>query len=159
MVVGLLILVVAFILHLIGIINAGHDEPAFKTALVFLIITIASKILYAVFQTGFWASFCDSFSRVTQLATTIFIIQGIINLADKLNNSEISEKGKKIFKLITVMYIFVICGNIIFAIFGANAATGILGLVSVIAAGVIDLIQYILFISLLAQATKMLANA
>ena len=146
---------ISFILQLIGLSNASKDESAFKTAMIFVFVGIACSLVASFTQSNGEAtalsSIFSSLQQVSSLCVTIFTIQGIRNLADKLNNGEMSAKGATIFKIITVIYLLIIVAGII-AIFSL-AIAGILTIV----ASVLSVIQYIIFLSYLAKAKKMLA--
>ena len=147
--------IIAYILQIVGISKAAKDEPAFKTALIFVIIGAACAVAYAFTKNNsdaaIVASISSTLQRVSNLGVSVYIIQGIRNLADRLNNGAISAKGGTIFKLILVFYGIIIIANIV-AIFSVTIAA-ILGIVS----AVLDLIVYIIFIGLLSNAKKMLA--
>ena len=79
---------IGFILRLVGIINAKRDEDSFKSSLVCLILEMVSVVVSGVFlgiNSTVVASVLYSFAELMGLFVTLFIISGIIKLADKLN--------------------------------------------------------------------------
>ena len=78
------------------------------------------------------------------IAVTVFVITGVSNLADKLNNAEVSQKGRNLLKIIVCIYVLALIATIISLIFGGTFA-------SVTAA-------YFLYLSLLSKGKNMLAE-
>ena len=152
---GSVIALIAFIFQIIGVSNASKDEPAFKTALIFIITGVICAIVASFTKDNGNAttlsSIIDTVQNVSNLGVTVFIIQGIRNLADRLNNGAVSAKGATIFKIIIAIYALIIIASIV-AIFSLTIA----GIIAIIVP-ILNLIQYIFFLSLLAQAKKMLA--
>jgi uncharacterized protein with PQ loop repeat len=146
-----ILLVIAFILQLVGINKAKADEPAFKTALIFIFVGIAATLVGGFINNDTVKTIFDIISSVASLCVTLYIIQGIKNLADRLNDGAVSAKGNKIFMLIAIMYAIKLLASII-ALFAPTVA-GILGLV----AAIVGIVQYIIFLTYLSQAKKMLA--
>ena len=163
--IGLLILIaifsiIAFILMLVGIGTAGKDEPFFKTALLWLIIGIIATII---------ANFCAAvpvaqsifkiLGTVGEILATFYIISGIVALADKIGNADVSAKGTLLMKLIITFYVIVIIIEIISLVTKLTVAGAVIAGVLAIIAAIVNVVSYILFLVLLARAKKMLANA
>ena len=147
-----ILLVIAFILKLVGINKAKVDEPAFKTAMIFVLVGIVATLIGGFINNDTVKSIFDIISSVASLCVTLYIIQGIKNLADQLNDGAVSAKGSKIFMLIACIYCIRILASII-SLFAPTVA-GILELVGAI----VSLVQYIIFLTYLSQAKKMLAK-
>ena len=149
---------IAGILSLVGIINASKDEGAFKTALYAILLSIAAAVVAGVLSSNATIqSICQSVQSVMGIVVTIYVIQGIINLAEKLGNAEVSQKGKKLMWIIVCIYVLSFIANIIVAIFGGMYASVIAGIIA-IAALVLNVIGYIVYLSLLSKGKKMLAE-
>ena len=146
-----ILLVIAFILKLVGINKAKVDEPAFKTAMIFVLVGIVATLIGGFINNDTVKSIFDIISSVASLCVTLYIIQGIKNLADQLNDGAVSAKGSKIFMLIACIYCIRILASII-SLFAPTVA-GILELVGAI----VSIVQYIIFLTYLSQAKKMLA--
>jgi hypothetical protein len=146
------IAIIAFILQIVGINKAKADEPAFKTAMIFILVAIAASGVGSIFSSSeTLQSIAQIVTDVAGLCVTLYIIQGIKSLADRLNNGAVSAKGNQIFLLIAVMYGVVLLANLI----GLFAPT-IAGVLAIVAA-VVGIVQYFFFLSYLSQAKKMLA--
>ena len=146
-----ILLVIAFILKLVGINKAKVDESAFKTAMIFVLVGIVATLIGGFINNDTVKSIFDIISSVASLCVTLYIIQGIKNLADQLNDGAVSAKGSKIFMLIACIYCIRILASII-SLFAPTVA-GILELVGAI----VSIVQYIIFLTYLSQAKKMLA--
>ena len=146
------IAIIAFILQIVGINKAKADEPAFKTAMIFILVAIAASGVGSIFSGNeTLQSIAQIVTDVAGLCVTLYIIQGIKRLADRLNNGAVSAKGNQIFLLIAVMYGVVLLANLI-GLF-APMISGVLAIV----AAVVGIVQYFFFLSYLSQAKKMLA--
>ena len=147
---------IAGILSLVGIINASKDESAFKTALYAIILSLVAAAVMGIFSSSATVqSICQSVQNVMSIIVTIYVIHGVTNLAEKLNNAEVAQKGKKLLMIIVVIYVLALVANILVLVFGgmfASVTAGIIGL----AALVLDVIGYIVYLSLLSKGKKML---
>ncbi|MBQ6153305.1 MAG: hypothetical protein IJJ15_06125 [Ruminococcus sp.] len=153
--VGGILALIAFILQIVGVGQAMKDESYFKTAFIFIFVGIACTVLSCIpdtVLTDFFISLFRTLGQISQLLVTIYIIGGIQRLASKMGNIDLERKGSTIFTLITIFY----CVAIIVCIVSLFAT--LLAEIFAICALVIDLVTYIIFLSYLAQAKKMLAE-
>ena len=163
----LVLTTIAFILHIVGVANASHDDSAFKTALYLSIAAIVLAIVSGIFNpysgttinttNEIIYTIANSCKLICELAATLFIIQGIINLADKLNNNAMVDKGKNIYKVIICIYALILIASVLSTIFRASTFIAVLAMIMLIVAGVLQIAQYILYLVYLAKAKKMLA--
>ena len=153
------IAIIAFILKIVGISQASRDENSFKTAIICLIIGIVGSLVYSIFQTSSptVASIGNLIYQLMNLFVTIFVISGIIKLADQLNDGVVSAKGSTLLKLITVIYALTIIANIIVLILGGYAVSIVAAIIYLIAL-ILTGVQYIMYLVYLANAKKMLAE-
>lgn len=153
------IAIIAFILKIVGISQASKDENSFKTAIICLIIGIVGSLVYSIFQTSSptVASIGNLIYQLMNLFVTIFVISGIIKLADQLNDGVVSAKGSTLLKLITVIYALTIIANIIVLILGGYAVSIVAAIIYLIAL-ILTVVQYIMYLVYLANAKKMLAE-
>ena len=148
---GAVLAIISFIIKIIGVNSASKDESYFKTALYLIIAGLVVSAIGSFLSDTSIKTVFSSIGDVINLAVTCFIIQGIRNLADKLNNGDMNAKGATIFKIIIVVNAIIIIASII-AIFSKTIA-GILTVVS----AVLNIVQYIIFLTYLSKAKKMLA--
>ncbi|MBR2842951.1 MAG: hypothetical protein IKF06_06715, partial [Lachnospiraceae bacterium] len=138
---GLLILVVgiaagvlaiiAYILQIVGLKNASHDDNSFYTAFVFAIIGLVLTVLATIFSSlnvanGFGDDIASLFTKFSTIIITAFVIIGVSNLAGKLEQSAMAQRAKSVGTLQIVILALSIVASII-ALFTGNAATIISG--------------------------------
>lgn len=150
--------IIAGILALIGLIQASKDEVAFKTALIATIISLVAAVIMGIFSRySVVQSICQCIQNIMSVVVTVFVIQGIINLAGRLKEREIAAKGKTLMTILIVIFALAFVASLISAIFGGALASTIAGIIALVAL-VLDLIGYIIYLTLLAKAKKMLAK-
>lgn len=150
------LMIIGAIMNIVGIVNASKDEQSFRFALFTLILGVIASCIVSLFSSnGVISSIMQTVSHVCNLLTTLFIIQGFIRIADALNNGEVSAKGSTLFKLIACFYILILIADIIVVIFGGMTASFIAGIIA-LAAVVLSVVQYFVYLSFLAKAKKML---
>lgn len=145
---------------LIGTKRAAADEPLFDQAFIYavcsLILTVASTIISMIWTTGAWDNLSGTIANIFSLIATIYIVNGVQNLANKLNRPDMVAKGNTYMTLLIIVYSIQIIVRVIPVFFGANAATSsVVGVLSLIAE-IISLIVYILYLIFLGKAKKML---
>lgn len=153
----IVLLIISFIMNLVGFINASHDGDSFKTALIFLILGIIMSALSGFFtakNSGVGNVFY-SLSTLSDTLATIFVIAGGVKLADRLNVGEVSRKGSNVLKLIIVVEIITFIVSFISTFMG-GVATSIVSAVLLLTAFILSFIKYIMYLSFLSQAKKML---
>ncbi|MER2080152.1 MAG: hypothetical protein ABS876_01360 [Ruminococcus sp.] len=156
---GLVLSIISFILSLVGINKASKDEPSFKMALYAIFAGIALAVLAGVFSGNSVVNgIIQALQVIAEVVVTLYVIQGIRVFAQKLNNAEVDKKGETLFKIIMVVLALEFIARIIVAIFGGSAASVTAGIFALVAV-VLSIVQYILYLSLLAKAKKMLAES
>ena len=154
----MIITIIAFILNLLGLIDAKKDEGAFGTALFIVIAGIVLSCISVFFPSdGTAAEVFKQLSNICEVLVTFYVITGIINLAKKLNDEEMAAKGKKIITMVITAWAVAIIAGLIGAFLKGNTAAlavaGVLLLISAVV-GFIAVIMYVLYLS---KAKKMLA--
>ena len=152
------LILIGSIMTLVGIIQASKDEGAFKTALIAIIVSLVAAVIAGIFSSnGLVQSICQIIQNVMNLAVTLFVINGVTNLAEKLNNTEVWSKGRNLLKVIVCIYALSLIASFISLIFGGIFVSMTAAILSLIAA-VLDVISYFLYLSLLNKGKKMLAE-
>lgn len=159
MIAWLVLAIIAFIMNLVGIINASHDEANFKSALLFLILGIAASCTSAAFASsnGLLSSLMYTLSTLMTLFVTIFVISGCVRLADSLNRGDVSTKGSNVLKLIIVIKIIELTVSLISTFMGGMVASVTAAVLFVVAI-VLSIVQYFMYLSFLSKSKKMLAQ-
>lgn len=153
--------VVAGIMHLIGLVRAGRDERAFRTALFAIIVNMIFIVLGAIFsglKNDTMSSLMNLFSTIMDMIAFLYVIQGIRNLAIELGNDKIDRMGDSIFKIILIVLVLEFIANIIVLIIGGQTSDIVAGIVALMAA-ILSFVQYIIYLIFLARGVKMLNNS
>lgn len=150
-------MIISFIM-IVGLVQAGKDEGYFKYAFYAL---IAYFVIYVIISIAFGNSdikgYGNAVSTFFDLLVTVLMIQGIINLANKLQNGEVATKGLLVFKLIICVNILAIIVRIIDAV-TKNIFGRTVEVIIAIAIIVLSVAKYLIYLSLLSKAKKMLAE-
>lgn len=159
--IGALVLsIIAFFMQLSGINAAKLDEPLFKNALIALVVGIVLQVVNGLIGDGLVKDLCGALAYACDMLVTIYIVQGVGSLAEKLNNSEIAEKSKSLVKQLEIVWIVAIIlkavGGVLTKVSTVSAALiAIIG----IAAVVVAIVAYVIFLGLLKKAKAMLEAA
>ena len=146
------------IMALVGIINASKDEGAFKTALILLIISLIAAVVGGIFSgNSTLYSICQIVQNLMSIFVTVFVIKGITNLAVKIGNDEVAQQGKRLLTIIVVFYALSLIANILVLVFGGMFASVLGGVIAIVAL-VLNIIAYIVYLSLLSKGKNMLAE-
>lgn len=152
----MILMLASFIINIIGVSNAAQDEPAFKTAMIFILVGILCSILGGVLASNLVVySIASIVSRVCEILVFWFSINGISNLAVALENNEIYERADSLAKLILGVYIAVIILTIVTSFI---ALPFFLSTVISIVTSICLIVAYFMYLSLLSGAKNMLAE-
>ena len=159
---GGILSLIGLLFLMIGTKRAAQDEPIFNQAYMYilcsLILTLASIIISSIWLYGTWDNMSTTVANILAMIATIFIINGVQNLAKQLNRPDMVATGNTYMILLIVVYAVQIIVRILPVFFGANAATSrVVGILS-LAAEIVSLIVYILYLVCLGKAQKMLAE-
>lgn len=154
---AVVLFVISFIINIIGLAKASNDDGSFKIALFAVIVGLAVTLLSTLFSSNsVVSSLLTSLESVAELVTTIYVIQGIRNLAVRLNNGQMDEKGNTLFKVMLAVILLGFISRIIITIFGGQIWASIPAAVLQMVSGVLSIVQYFLYLSYLGKAKKML---
>ena len=143
--------ILALIFMLIGLSAAGKDEPKFKKALIFAVLSLAASVLSSVFSGNeFLKNLMPVIAEICDLAVIILVIQGIVNLAKQLTREDMEAKGASILKLIVCVLVLSIIARAILLF------TPTLSLIMALVAAVLDVIRYFIYLSYLKKSKAML---
>lgn len=152
---SLILFVAGYITNFIGIKKVSADEEDFKKAFYALVIGLVAVIISVLLsENKMLSSACDIINNVAQLFVTVYVIQGIRNIAVKIGDSEVDSKGGDIFKVILCIYTLIFLSKAISIFFPTSTGT-VLSVVLVIMAGFLSIVQYVLYLSYLSRAKKM----
>ena len=147
--------IIALIMTIGGINRASKDEPIFKTALAAVIVNIVAAAVGAAIQDDPTVSHLISVvNSVAQMLAAYFVVRGIMNLADQLSDEDMVADGKRTLTLILVTF----AAGVAFSIIGNffSNATAPAASVLLIAAAVLLIAQYVVYLVYLGKAKRML---
>ena len=150
------LLVIALILKIVGIVQTSRDEDSFKMIIYLTIFTLIVAVVAAIFsRVTFLNNIANAVSAIGSFVTTLLIILGIGNLGVQVGNDEVIDKCSSQFKLILGIGIVALLARFFCIFLPTIPAQGIVIALAVVAL-VLNVIQYILYLSLLSKAKKML---
>lgn len=150
------LLVIALILKIVGVVQASKDEDSFKMIIYLTIFTLIVAVVAAIFsRVTFLSNIANAVSSIGSFVTTLLIILGIGNLGVQVGNDEVIDKCSSQFKLILGIGIVALLARFFCIFLPTIPAQGIVIALAVVAL-VLNVIQYILYLSLLSKAKKML---
>ena len=152
--------VIAYIMQIIGLKQAGKDDRSFYTAFVFAIIALILTVAAAIFSVlnvanGFGDDIANIFTKVSAVVIAAFVINGVRNTAEALGQDDMAQKAKSVAILQAVFLCLSIVANIV-ALFTGNAAEIIATILALISA-VLMIIFTIVYLIFLGKAKRMLA--
>jgi predicted membrane channel-forming protein YqfA (hemolysin III family) len=155
------LVIVSDYMNLIGLRTAAKDEENFRKGFIMAAVCIAISLLSGIlasFNIGneMMQSMFSLVSQVLSVAVSYYVLQGIMTLADKLENQEMKEKGR----LVIYIYAGALLGSAVVSLISSLVrAEGVMAVVasvlSVIAliAGIVGYVCYIMYLH---KAQKML---
>ena len=150
------LLVIALILKIVGVVQTSKDEDSFKMIIYLTIFTLIVAVVAAIFsRVTFLNNIANAVSAIGGFVTTLLIILGIGNLGVQVGNDEVIDKCSSQFKLILGIGIVALLARFFCIFLPTVPAQGIVIALAVVAL-VLSVIQYILYLSLLSKAKKML---
>ena len=154
---GGVLALIAFILNLVGIISAMKDESTFKNALIFTIVGIAASVLASSFSKNETvSSFIQILVNFSELFVSLFVVQGIMALAARMNNSDMVERGNKVRWWLVITFAIPSLIKLISAVLMLKKAEAVAEVLALVAA-VLTLVAYFIYLGYLSRAKKMLA--
>ena len=162
-IVSTILFITAMILNMVGVVQSSKDEPSFKVVIYVIIVGIAAAIAITVcdilITEGNMAlsNFLQVVSDMVNAITTILIIQGISNIAERIDEKTVLKRGNFLFHLIICIALASIFMKAVVMCIPKNVAVEaevILMLIS----EVLVIFQYFVYLSFLGKASKMLNN-
>ena len=146
-----IVAIVSFLLQIIGINQARRDGRYFGTALIFLFAGIPADIV-APMTEGTFRNIFSSINEVLTLLVTVYIILGIYDLAEKLENKNLMLHGKVVLFLSASVFAAAVLFRTV-PVFVPRTES----LFNLIVA-VMEFIGYLVFLIYLGRARKMLSG-
>ena len=155
-----IISIIAFIMNLLGIIQARKDEQQFTYALYAVIGGIVASLVQSAFpNNGLVVDAANTVSSICSALATYFVIGGILNLAEQLGNADMIAKGKRARIIVVTLWLIVVILQLLGTIFGTgNDTLMLIESVLLVAAGVLSIILYFVYLSYLSKSRTMLGQ-
>ncbi|MBR0512814.1 MAG: hypothetical protein IJK06_01025 [Clostridia bacterium] len=154
---GLLVLV-AFVLNLVGLINARTDDSAFRIALLVTLLGIAASVVQVIWSKNQGlVKWMDTLTTIFSMFATYYVLTGIANLAEKLSDSATKALALKSRTLVEGTFCATAIFKLIINIFKIQETSTIYLIISIVAL-VLELVSYILYLRALSKGKKMLAQ-
>ncbi len=149
-----LILLVAYILNLVGIINASKDEAGFKRALWVLLASMAFAIIASVLENSNpqVANWLKVPSTLFELVVAIYVLEGISNLAGSLGKKQIVDMCAQCRTWFMCALILSAAAETFVAL-GTNGS--VLNTASGVASGLLQIVAYVVYLRVLNKARLM----
>ena len=147
--------IVSDFLNIAGILAASKDSEDFKNALYTLIVGIVASILSTALASKA-SSISNALSvteNICELLVAYYVINGCTNIAHQLGKADVEETGKKTMKLFLTVWIISIVvqalGKVLARLSQESLVMSIISSLLAIAALVLGLICYIIYLKLL----------
>ena len=151
--------VAGYILQIVGIVRASKDVPAFKVSVIAIVAALITTILEAVFYGNYVGSFIVEIAGdVAKFFLVHYIIHGIMHIAEHLERPDMIKKGNFIFRIIYIAIGFEVIVRIFELIFGKEVGEQ-LSMPFGVAANILQVAEYFMFLIYVGRANKMLKNA
>ena len=152
------IALVAFILNLIGLINANNDDFAFRIALLVTILGIVASAISAIWSNNETLNkWMDTALTICSMFASYYVLTGIANLAEKMSDAATKAVALKSRTLVEGSFCATALFKLIISIFKIQDGSTISTILAVVAL-LLELVSYILYLRALSKGKKMLAN-
>jgi hypothetical protein len=152
------IALVAFILNLIGLINANNDDSAFRIALLVTILGVVASAISAIWSNNETLNkWMDTALTICSMFASYYVLTGIANLAEKMSDAATKALALKSRTLVEGSFCATALFKLIISIFKIQDGSTISTILAVVAL-LLELVSYILYLRALSKGKKMLAN-
>lgn len=156
--VSVLVMLAAFILHMLGLQQAGKEDGYFRIAFWIIIFSILLSVAAAIVQVvapglGLVYTLLNSVADVCLAVVIVYVITGISNVATQLGRHAFAYKGKVLVYVILGLYLFAAVLALLSQFLGGIPELLVIFAIASIAASVFELVVYIIYLIYLAQAT------
>ncbi len=162
--VGGIIVIVALVLQIVGVIQASKDEASFKgviyVTLFGIAVSVVASLLSALFRdNAILPSISNLVSSIVSVISTVLIILGICNLMNQIGKQDLVVKGGKVLRIIVWLAILSLIMRFINIFLPSNfddakPLAKVIVLCLCILAVILEIAEYVLYISLLSKASK-----
>ena len=153
-----LIALVAFVLNLLGLINARKDDSAFSIALFVTLLGIVASVISSIWSGNQGlVKWMDTVLTICSLFASYYVLTGIANLAEQFPDEATKALALKSRTLVEGTFCATAIFKLIINIFKIQDGSTIYTILSIIAL-VLELVSYVLYLRALSKGKKMLAK-
>ena len=153
-----LMTIAALTFSIIGVIQTSKDEPLFKGVIYVMLFSLAVIVVSAVFTENQVINKLSSIiSDISGTITTVLIVIGIGRMAEKLGDDAVFRKGQTLLKIIVWIALLTVIMKAI-AAFTPYTAMMVIEIIMLLATGILEVVQYFLYLSFLNRTKKMLES-
>lgn len=157
-IVSAVLMVIALVFSIVGVFQSSKDEPMFKGVIFVMLLSLAVVVVSAIFtENQVVAKLSDVITSISNTITTVLIVIGIGKMAEKLGDDVVFGKGQTLLKIIIWIALLTVIMRAV-AAFTPNTAVMVIEVVMLIITGLLEVVQYFLYLSFLGKAKNMLAN-
>ena len=154
-----LVALIAFVLNLVGLINARKDDSGFRIALLVTVLGIIASAISSI-----WGNDNKNLAKWMEIAITIcsmwasyYVLTGIANLAEQYPDPKTKELALKSRTLVEGSFCATAIVKFIINIFNIKDGSTIYTILAIVAA-LLELASYVLYLRALSKGKKMLAK-
>ena len=152
------IALVAFILNLVGLINANNDDSAFRIALLVTILGVVASAISAIWSNNETLNkWMDTAITICSMFASYYVLTGIANLAEKMSDAATKALALKSRTLVEGSFCATALFKLIISIFKIQNGSTISTILAVVAL-LLELVSYILYLRALNKGKQMLAR-
>ncbi len=154
--------ILTLLLKIFGVVQASKDEASFKGVIYALVVDLVVTVFPLIFSSNrTLTNFAEAISDMMNGVIMVLIIVGICNLANQLGDTEMVHKGGKVFRIVIVLAVAALVMKIVMYFFpsdmgSADTAAKVIVLILGVLTIVFSIVQYVLYLSFLSKARKML---
>ena len=139
---------IAYIMQIVGVNKAKTEDASFDNALMYIIGGIIVSVIDS-FAGGWFAALLSIATKVLSLLVVLCIINGVRNIAVKLENAEMDKKGGMIYIVMIVLSVLAIAFGML------DSMIPSMELLLTFVAGCFNIAKSVVFLTYLSKAVKM----
>lgn len=149
-----LLTIISSVILGIGLLNAREDETKFKEAIIVIVISIVMLILQTVFENELEGIFII-ITGLADMWVMVAVIQGFVNILDKLKDKKLAEYGIKLLKRTVLLSSITVLSNVTLDFFTVNASFAVIGVVFILFSTIAQIVNYKFYIGYLRKFKRL----
>lgn len=151
---GGVLAIIALIFEIVGLTAGSKDEAFFKTALSFAVTGVVVQALASFVSAEIVQRFANTFVPVARVLLTYYVISAISALAKKLHDDGMVQRAKGVITIVYVTFGVTILAQVLSQFVVTGKAADVIELIGY----ALEIVQFIVYLSYLSSAKKMLAQ-